>query len=276
MPNNSSRVPGPQRVRGQRRASLVLPLLALVALLVVSSNTPADAGAGAAGISDRWTFTLSPYLWAAGIQGKTGTLAGLPAADVDQSFGDIFDDLEPSGMLFYTARKGRFGIAGDIQYVEVLAKSNALAPLFGREELRSKSFILSVLGEYLIYADARAHLRLAGGARLWSVDTELKLSSGLLPGREIKGDETWIDPLVGMSGVLDIGPKVFLRGWAFVGGFGIGSDFTADLFGGIGYRFTDSISSTLGYRWLKVDYEDGDFLYDVRQDGIAAGITFSF
>jgi hypothetical protein len=90
MPNNSSGVPGPQRVRVQRRASLVLPLLALVALLVVSSNTPADEGAGTAGISDRWTFTLSPYLWAAGIQGKTGTLAGLPAADVDQSFGDIF------------------------------------------------------------------------------------------------------------------------------------------------------------------------------------------
>jgi hypothetical protein len=248
----------------------------LAALLAFSSKMHADKRIGAAGASSHWTFTLSPYLWAAGIQGETGTLPGLPAADVDQRFSDIFDDLQPSGMLFYTARKGRFGVTGDIQYVETLAKSNALAPLFGREELRSKSFILSVLGEYLVYEDARAKVRIAGGARLWSVDMELDLSSGLLPGREIKGDETWIDPLVGMSGVLDIGPKVFLRGWAFVGGFGIGSDFTADLFGGIGYRFTDSISSTLGYRWVKVDYEGSDFLYDVRQDGIAAGIGFSF
>jgi hypothetical protein len=45
---------------------------------------------------------------------------------------------------------------------------------------------------------------------------------------------------------------VFLRGWALVGGFGVGSDFTADLFGGVGYRVTGSISSTLGYRWVKV------------------------
>jgi hypothetical protein len=74
----------------------------------------------------------------------------------------------------------------------------------------------------------------------------------LLPGRKIDGDETWVDPLVGLSGVLDVAPQVFLRGWALVGGFGVGSDFTADLFGRVGYRVTGSISSTLGYRWVKV------------------------
>jgi hypothetical protein len=78
------------------------------------------------------------------------------------------------------------------------------------------------------------------------------------------------------QGVLDIGPKVFLRGWGFVGGFGVGSDFAADLFAGLGYRLTDSISTTLGYRRVKADYESDDFLYDVRQYGVASGISFSF
>ena len=49
-----------------------------------------------------------------------------------------------------------------------------------------------------------------------------------------------------------------------------------DLFGGIGYRFSDRISTTLGYRWLKLDYDHDDFLYDVRQEGVAAGLTFRF
>jgi hypothetical protein len=49
-----------------------------------------------------------------------------------------------------------------------------------------------------------------------------------------------------------------------------------ELFVGFGYRFTDSISSTLGYRSVKVDYDRDDFLYDVRQEGIATGVAFAF
>jgi len=51
----------------------------------------------------------------------------------------------------------------------------------------------------------------------------------------------------------------------------------ADVFGGIGYRFArPGLSTTIGYRWMKVDYEDGDFLYDVEQQGIMAGMIFKF
>ena len=88
-----------------------------------------------------------PNLWAAGIKGTSGTLPGLPAAEVDESFSGIFDDLQFSGMLFYSARKGGFGVSGDLQYTQTLAKDDALSPLFAGEELRSKSFVVSALGE---------------------------------------------------------------------------------------------------------------------------------
>jgi opacity protein-like surface antigen len=61
-----------------------------------------------------------------------------------------------------------------------------------------------------------------------------------------------------------------------VGGFDVGSRIMADVFGGVGYRFTDSISTTVGYRWMKVDRDEGGFLYDVEQQGIIAGLTFTF
>jgi hypothetical protein len=32
----------------------------------------------------------------------------------------------------------------------------------------------------------------------------------------------------------------------------------------------------LGYRYLDVDYEDGDFLYDVAQDGLVLGLSWRF
>jgi len=244
----------------------------LLALIGSSLNALADQP----GASDGWTFTISPYLWAAGIEGKVGTLPGLPPADIDQSFSDIFDDLKFAGMVLGTARKGRFGIAGNVQYVKTSAKSNSLSPLFGGEKLTSESLIVDALGEYTVIQTERSAMRFTAGARVWSVDTELRLSAGVLPGRTINHDETWVDPVVGLNGRIDVASKVFLTGWGYVGGFGIGSDNMADLFGGLGYRFTGTVSGTLGYRWLKVDRKEDDFLYHVRQHGPIIGLTFRF
>jgi len=266
-----------ERHRRQLGAGPAMARRALAVLLACIAATPAAAQRfeGAPTV-DGWSFSVAPYFWAAGIEGTTSMLPGLPPADVDMSFADIFDDLQPSGMLFFTANKGRLGLAADLQYAETEAKSNALAPLFGQERLRSSSLVFSALVNYLVLDDGRVSLRLGGGARLWSLDTDLKLSSGLLPGRRRTHQETWVDPVVGGSGVVNLSPRVFARGWAYAGGFGIVSNLTADLFAGFGYRFTDSISATLGYRWLKVDYDKDGFLYDVRQQGIATGIAFAF
>lgn len=225
---------------------------------------------------DRWTFTVTPYLWAAGISGEAGTLPGIPPADVDDSFGDIFDDLRFAGMVAASARRGRFGLAGDLQYVETRADSSSLAPLFDGETLTSKSFIFSALGEYVAFENDRTQLLVSGGLRVWSVDTELDLDSGLLPGRTIDGDDTWVDPMLGVRGRIDVVGDVFASGWAYAGGFGAGSEIMADLFGGVGYAWTDRIETTLGYRWLRVDRDTDDFLYDVRQGGLIAGLTVKF
>ncbi len=257
-----------------RRVQLQGLLLAVVLGFV--STAYADDDSFSAGEPSGWSYTVSPYLWAAGISGKVGTLPGLPPADVDDSFSDILDDLRFAGMVAGSARKGRFALAGDLQYVETEAESSSLAPFFNSEKLISKTFILSALGEYVVLEEGRSNLRVSAGARLWSVDTNLKLTSGILSGRTIEGDDTWVDPVVGVRGTIDVSQDVFLAGWGMVGGFGLGSDVMADVFGGIGYRFTDSISSTIGYRWMKVDRDENGFLYDVEQSGIIAGITFAF
>jgi len=259
----------------ERRTWLRLPMSFFIAVAVLAGSGSEGRAQEPANGSE-WTFSVSPYLWAAGIEGKSGTLPGLPPADIDQNFSDIFDDLDFAGMLLGTARKGRFGISGNVQYVKTTATSNDLAPLFSSEELISKSLIFDALAEYAVFQTDRSVVRVSGGARLWSVDTELRLAAGVLAGRTISHDEMWLDPVVGVNGSTDVAANVFLTGWGFVGGFGAGSDVMADLFAGIGYRFTDRISATAGYRWMKVDREDGDFLYDVRQEGIIAGLTFLF
>jgi hypothetical protein len=250
-------------------------LLCAIAAVVLAGNAPGVSADEQS--SSGWKFNVSPYLWAAGISGKVGTLPGLPPADVDESFSDLWNDLQFAGMIAGSARKGRFSMAGDLQYVHTETEDNSLSPIFGGEKLTSKSILVSVLGEYLVLEQDRSELLVSGGIRVWSVETELDLSTGLLPGRKIKGDDTWVDPLIGVRGKIFLGKSdVYLTGWGYVGGFGVGSDSMADLFGGVGYRFTNLVSATLGYRWMKVDRDTDEFLYDVTQQGILAGVSFNF
>jgi hypothetical protein len=87
----------------------------------------------------------------------------------------------------------------------------------------------------------------------------------------------WIFPLLLLAQLSLVGfARDALASEGYAGGFGVGSDIMADLFGGVGYRFSELISATIGYRWMKVDRDSGGFLYDVEQEGVLAGLTFSF
>jgi hypothetical protein len=71
---------------------------------------------------ERWTFSLTPYLWATSLNGST-TVKGR-TIDVDASFIDIVEHTEIPKNLFQLAalgeaRYGRFGLLTDIAYMKV-------------------------------------------------------------------------------------------------------------------------------------------------------------
>jgi len=57
---------------------------------------------------------------------------------------------------------------------------------------------------------------------------------------------------------------------------GGGSQFTYQLFGGIGFQLTRHFSLTGGYRHLKVDYDKDGFLFDVALHGPVFGMGIKF
>ena len=118
---------------------------------------------------------------------------------------------------------------------------------------------------------------MVGGIRYWSVDKKLSLGAGLLPARKISNKEGWIDPLVGLKALTLLGESKFFVSGAFVfGGFGVGSDFMWDANISLSYQWTKGFLTTLGYRYLDVDYEDGKFLYDVALDSLVFGLSWRF
>ena len=225
---------------------------------------------------DSWKFTVAPYLWGASLSGTAATIPGLPPVDVDASFSDILDNLSFAGMIVGNAQKGRWGVTADLQYISLKNSTSDLQPLFNNATVRAKNKIFSVLGEYKMVEAPTGELWASAGARYWSVDTSLDLAAGALPAASAGGNNSWVDPVIGLRGRLDIADRTYLTGWAYAGGFGVGSENMADIFGGVGYKFTPMTSGVLGYRLLMVDRRSGDFTYDVEQKGLMAGLSFQF
>jgi len=223
-----------------------------------------------------WTFTVAPYIWGAGLSGTAGTLPGVPPANFDLSFGDILDNLDAAAFLVLGAHNGRWGVTADFEYVKTSSGGVTPGPLFGATALDATTEVFQLTGEYQIAYNGDNELWLAAGARYWSVDTTFSLSAGALPARSVSGSDSWWDPVIGLRGRAKLGERTFATGWAYLGGFGAGSDSFGDVFAGIGYEFTPTTSLVGGWRYYAVDRTDGSFVWDVSQSGPIVGLTFRF
>ena len=241
---------------------------------VLSLVVPATASA-----ADEWQFRIVPYLWFAGVKGDASTLPNAPVAPIDISSSQALEDTEASFMGVFEMKKGKHGAFLDVVYSDIQSDVT-LAPNIGLMlQTTSKNTLVSAAYEYELSRGDRSSVDLFGGARYWEVDTQLDFSGGLgiLAGKSIRNKEDWVDPLIGIKGRSAIGEsKFFVNGVLGVGGFGVGSDNFYDASAHIGYQWNRTIGTTLGYRLFDVKYEDGSFLYDVRQEGWLLGVSFTF
>ncbi len=99
-------------------------------------------------------------------------------------------------------------------------------------------------------------------------------------GETVDQDQTWLDPVVGLTLRTNAERRLLLRVYSEIGGFGLGSDFTWQIFPTVGIRFSDTVSADLGYRWIKIDYATGEgrerFAYDVLTQGPLVGVSLRF
>jgi hypothetical protein len=119
------------------------------------------------------------------------------------------------------------------------------------------------------------HLDVIAGLRIWDVKADLGVNLNIGSGFASDGSR-WVDPIIGVKGRTAISPKMSLSGWALIGGAGIGSDLTWDLYGGANYQVRKGFELSLGFRAMSADYRDGDFIWDITQYGPLMGATFKF
>ncbi|KAA0968899.1 hypothetical protein FPY71_15135 [Aureimonas fodinaquatilis] len=222
-----------------------------------------------------WQFTIAPYFWVAGLDGKMAQF-GSAEVEVHESFSDIIKDFDIGFMSIAEARRGNFSIFNDLQYSQV--STDSVTPrgfVAGSVAVTSTTFSGLLGAGYTVAKSQDGHLDLAAGVRVWSVDTDITFYGGLLDGRSFSDGDTWADGLVGIRGNFNFTPKLYLTGWGLIGAGQ--ADLDWDVAAALGYHFNERFSSVLGYRALGVDFSNDDgFVFDIIQHGPIVGLVVHF
>jgi len=267
-------------------------------MLVGPMATPCAAGTDLPGgnqyhtkTESGWEVSISPlYFWGAGFDGTVGVFGAQAEMDVTpkdlywDDLSTVLDDLEGYYMGAGEIRNGKFGFFYDVYYIDLGDYEHEAVGggILGGEVDVGVGFSLffsTLAGTYRAYEDETVHIDVLAGLRVWDVDLSIGLDlEGLRRDRSgnLEEDDTWVDPVIGVKGGVDISDNVYLGGWAMVGGFGVESDFMWDVFGGAGYNFNDWLSAYAGFRAGGVDYTNDSFKWDMTMYGPMAGLGVKF
>lgn len=235
-------------------------------------------------IESAWEISISPiYGWVPGMNGSVAVF-GQPKVDIDVTPIDILQNLDQfldvlEGAYFGAGqvRHGDFGIAWDLVYIDVFSTDQIGGDFVsGTLDVGFTLTMATLLGTYRLHETPTSHIDAVVGARISDINLNVGVTLG--PGCLVcaKDGDTWVDPVIGVKGRRSLSERVYIDGWAMIGGFGVSSDLLWDAYGAIGYEFKDWISAYAGFRGTGMDYQNGAFLWDVTMYGPVIGFELNF
>src|SRR5262249_40580385 len=100
------------------------------------------------------------------------------------------------------------------------------------------------------------------------------LTGGIASGRQASHAQSWWDGIVGLGSRWKLGKHWGALAYGDFGGGG--SSFTWEVVGGVSYSFNQLVSIDFGYRYLSIDYDTDEFLYNTDMAGPYLGAGFRF
>lgn len=215
-------------------------------------------------VAAKWEYEITPYLWAAGMDGDIGPPGRTTSVDV--SFSDYVDAIDSAFAFIFEARSDKWSYGADLMWVKL------------QEDLNLPVTTIDAEVEQLLFEgwvgyrpDAWRDLRVVGGVRYTDVDSTFDFV-GLPP--NLKVGDSFADPFIGLEW------RRRYDKWEFalagdIGG-GIDADFAWGAAVGASYFFSDRWSAKFAYRFLDIDYESDEFVFDMFLEGIMLGVGFKF
>lgn len=249
--------------------------LSLIVVGMMLATTAYAQNSGYLGADETNNWSMSIYMWGAGMDGTVGL--GPLDVPVDASFSDILDDLEFAafGHVEYNA-ENNFGVFGDVMFIG-LGSNVTTESGNGSASADIDMWVLEGAVSYNL-AGRESPFNLFAGVRYWDVEISSVVRT-VVPETETSasGSVDWTDFMVGARWA----PRLGEKWWALLrADIAFGDSDTYNLSGGLVWRFARSASMPFGYRYMALDYETGSGLarrvLDIDMSGPFAAIEFSF
>jgi len=229
---------------------------------------PAPAAQAQPASSKKWELSTIGYVWLAGAWGKTDVIGPAEPVDLDLPFGKVLKAFKFAFMGAAEARRDRIVVLGDLTFIHLDANKGigVRDPDFLEAELDSRTAEITLLGGYRVVNDGPVNVDLLAGGRMNFFKTTLQLEG---PNRSAEGSvkQSWLDPLIAARVHAPLGGKWSASAYGDIGGIVTGSDITWQGVATVDYQINHKMSAGAGWRYFKVNYDHGDFLYNVHQSG---------
>lgn len=220
-----------------------------------------------------WAYSASLYGWLPGFDIKIDTPDG--TVESDPSGGDIFDALEGVFMGDFEARSGPWTLLLDLVYVDLENEANTPSG-FTTGAVKTRATALTAYALYRTVDNPGVTLDLGAGFRFFSVevDTLLEAGGGALSRRSNAADD-WVVPVIAARVEVPFNETWFVEGSADWGATDADTQ-TWQAYAGVGYRFNESWSTELGYRYMEVEKDIDGLNTELGLGGPQIGFTYRF
>jgi hypothetical protein len=211
-----------------------------------------------------WTFALRPYFFLSGLSGSV-TVEPL-TFPLNSNFSDLLKNVKLGGFLNFTAEKGQWGASGDFQYINLYGKNSGL--------LEMALDMKNIIGEVDVFyrPENAPTLRFLAGVRLYSLTQTVTIESEELP----SASATVVDPIVGAFGAWVLGDRWDFELRGDIGGFGVSSEFTYQMYALFHYDISHTVAIPFGYRVLGYQIKQDDIRMNTRMSGMLLGLDIRF
>lgn len=210
-------------------------------------------------------YEITPYLWAASFSGTTAAQGEeSPPIDSDYSFFAL-DNLDGVASATFSARRKQWGFLFDYLYVAFEDTFFDASRL--KTTTRLEGNVIEFAGSYK--PESMTGLDIVAGVRYQDIDVELSIFD-----KNPHASVDWYDPFVGVIYAHPFTNKFHMALRGDVGGGK--SDLAVNAEAIFRYQFNKTVSAKFGYRYLKVNFTEANFVYDVSLDGILLGLGIRF
>jgi hypothetical protein len=215
-----------------------------------------------------WEFEIGTYLWMADVSADMG--ADDVVVEMDEEFKDTLKIVDWGGVLLLQARKDRWHIFSDLQYMALEDDDHES----GIKIETTTRQAVTELGAGYRFGDRDMFIEPLLGLRYFYLKNKINIK----PGPRIDGTTDWLDLFVG--GIFE---AVLTEKWSFalqgnVGGFGLGSgsDLTWVATTGLKWHITKKSYIGFGYRHMDIDFDHDGIKLDGYFTGPMIGYNYKF